>query len=50
VNTVEYKKSKYTVNAYKRANIARELQRTIGRPSRSDFINTIEAKLREIFL
>jgi len=45
VNMVEDKKSKYTVNAYKRATIARELQRTIGRPITRDFINIIEANL-----
>jgi hypothetical protein len=33
VNTEEDKKSKYTVNAYKCATLARELKRTIGRPS-----------------
>ena len=33
VNTVEDKKSKYTVNAYKRATVARELQCIIEGPA-----------------
>ena len=45
MNIVEDKKSEYTINAYKCATIARELQRTLGRPSRWDFINIIEANL-----
>jgi len=45
VKTAENKKSKHTVNAYKHATIARELQKTIGRPSTQDFINIIEANL-----
>ena len=42
VNTVEENKSKYTNNDYLRAQLARKLQNTIGRPSDKDYIRIIE--------
>jgi len=50
MNTPEDEKPKYTVNAYKHATVARELQRKIGRLCTRDFINIIEASLLQNFL
>ena len=42
ISTVEDKKSKYTVRAYKKAELARKLQNLIGPPSLQDFLSIVD--------
>lgn len=45
VNTVAQNKASYTNRDYSRALLARQIQKTIGRPSTRDFINIVDNKL-----